>query len=54
MSKLVFDKEVELRPHTIDHYGRLVARWRFLVPRLMGDCRALINAIDYAKMRTNE
>ena len=26
MSKLVFDKEVELRPHTIDHYGRLVAR----------------------------
>jgi len=26
MSALVFDKEVELRPHTIDRYGRLVAR----------------------------
>jgi endonuclease YncB( thermonuclease family) len=26
LSKLVFDKEVELRPHTIDRYGRLVAR----------------------------
>ena len=26
MSELVFGKEVELRPHTIDRYGRLVAR----------------------------
>ena len=26
LSKLVFDKEVELSPHTIDRYGRLVAR----------------------------
>jgi micrococcal nuclease len=26
MSALVFGKEVELRPHTIDRYGRLVAR----------------------------
>jgi endonuclease YncB( thermonuclease family) len=26
MSELVFGKEVELRPHTIDRYGRLVAK----------------------------
>src|SRR4029077_11621034 len=26
MSDLVFGKDVELRPHTIDRYGRLVAR----------------------------
>ena len=26
MSELVFDKDVELLPHTIDRYGRLVAR----------------------------
>jgi len=26
MSELVFGKDVELRPHTIDRYGRLVAR----------------------------
>ena len=26
MSGLVFGKEVELRPHTIDRYGRLIAR----------------------------
>ena len=26
MSELVFDKDVELRPHTIDPCGRLVAR----------------------------
>jgi endonuclease YncB( thermonuclease family) len=26
MSELAFDKEVELRPHTVDRYGRLVAR----------------------------
>ena len=26
MSELVFGKDVELRPHTIDRYGRLVAQ----------------------------
>jgi len=26
MSEFVFGKDVELRPHTIDRYGRLVAR----------------------------
>ena len=26
MSELVLSKEVEFRPHTIDRYGRLVAR----------------------------
>ena len=26
MSELVFDKDVELLPHSIDRYGRLVAR----------------------------
>jgi endonuclease YncB( thermonuclease family) len=26
MSELVFGKDVKLRPHTIDRYGRLIAR----------------------------
>jgi endonuclease YncB( thermonuclease family) len=27
MSELVFGKDVKLRPHTIDRYGRLLRNW---------------------------